>query len=62
MRLASDINPANPAIGLTATAVHNSNPDSAESRYSDAVKPIAGFAGLISEANRMSGVSLGTFF
>ena len=35
MRLASDINPANPAIGLTATAVHNSNPDSAESRYSD---------------------------
>ena len=35
MRLATDINPANPAIGLTATAVHNSNPDSAESRYSD---------------------------
>ena len=35
MRLASDINPANPAIGLTASAVHHSNPDSAESRYSD---------------------------
>ena len=35
MRLASDINPANPAIGLTAAPVSNTNPDSAESRYSD---------------------------
>ena len=35
MRLASDINTANPAIGLTAAAVSNTNPDSAESRYSD---------------------------
>ena len=35
MRLASDIHPANPAIGLTAAAVNNSNTDSAESRYSD---------------------------
>ena len=35
MRLASDTNPANPAIGLTAAPVSNLNPDSAESRYSD---------------------------
>ncbi|MBL8525227.1 MAG: ribonucleoside-diphosphate reductase subunit alpha [Betaproteobacteria bacterium] len=35
MRLASDIHPANPAIGLTAAAVSNTNTDSAESRYSD---------------------------
>jgi ribonucleoside-diphosphate reductase alpha chain len=35
MRLASDIHPANPAIGLTAAAVSNTTTDSAESRYSD---------------------------
>ena len=35
MRLASDIHPANPAIGLTAASVSNTNIDSAESRYSD---------------------------